>query len=119
MLDDPFERRRAERRYAMNFLDYEIISPEGEIMGRGLARTLNVSASGLLLETGQFFEAGQLLRITLGLENELVQATGQIAYSRPVDDSLCSTGVHFIEFTEAERRIFQHYFEKLGTARGK
>ncbi|NJC87048.1 MAG: PilZ domain-containing protein [Desulfuromonas sp.] len=116
MLDDPFERRRAERRYAMNFLDYEIVSPDGEILGRGLARTLNVSASGLLLETGQFFEAGQLLRITLGLENELVQMTGQIAYSRPIDDNLCSTGVHFIEFADSERRTFQHYFELLSTA---
>lgn len=116
MLDDPFERRRAERRYAMNFLDYEIVSPAGEIIGRGLARTLNVSASGLLLETGQFFEPGQFLRITLGLENELVQVTGQIAHSRPVDDNLCSTGVQFIEFAEAERRIFQHYFELSSTA---
>jgi len=113
MLDDPFERRRAERRYAMNFLDYEILSPEGEIIGRGLARTLNMSVSGLLLETGQFFEAGQFLRITLGLENELVQVTGRVAYSRPIDDSLCTTGVQFVEFAEAERRIFQHYFALL------
>ncbi|MCM2264760.1 MAG: PilZ domain-containing protein [Desulfuromonadales bacterium] len=116
MLDDPFERRRAERRYAMNFLDYEIVSSEGETIGRGLARTLNVSASGLLLETGQFFEAEQLLRITLGLENELVQVTGRVAYSRPIDDSLCTTGVQFVEFAEAERRIFQRYFELLSTA---
>lgn len=115
MLDDPFERRRAERRYAMNFLDYEIVSPTGDILGRGLARTLNVSASGLLLETGQFFEPGQILRITLGLENELVQVTGQVAHSRPIDDSLCSTGVQFVEFSEAERRIFLQYFEQLGS----
>lgn len=113
MLDDPFERRQAERRYTMNFLDYEILSAEGETVGRGLARTLNVSATGLLLETGQFFEAGQALRITLGLKTELVQMVGRVAHSRPLNDNLCSTGVHFVEFTEADRRLFQRYFDTL------
>jgi hypothetical protein len=113
MLDDPFERRRAERRYAMNFLDFEIVSAEGEILGRGLARTLNVSETGLLLETGQFFEPGQLLRITLGLENALVQLTGRVAHSRPCDDDLCTTGVHFVEFDQASLRTYIRYFKAL------
>lgn len=113
MLDDPFERRRAERRYAMNFLDYEIVSPDGETIGRGLARTLNVSASGLLLETGQFFETGQVLRITLGLENDLVQVVGRVVHAEPVDDNLCSAGVQFVEFAENERQTFQLYFQRL------
>ena len=113
MLDDPFERRRAERRYAMNFLDYEIVSPEGETLGRGLARTLNVSETGLLLETGQFFEPGQLLRITMGLENDLVQLTGRVAHSRPRDDDLCTTGVHFVEFDQAKPADFPPLFRDL------
>lgn len=113
MLDDPFERRRAERRYAMNFLDYEILSAEGETIGRGLARTLNISADGLLLETGQFFEAGQPLRITLALARDLVQLLGRVAHSRPLDDNLCGTGIYFVEFSDAERRIYQRYLESL------
>jgi Tfp pilus assembly protein PilZ len=116
MLDDPFERRRAERRYAMNFLDYEIISPKGETIGRGLARTLNVSATGLLLETGQFFELGQLLHITLGLENDLVQLTGRVAHSRPLGDDLCTTGVQFIEFDQTDQETYRHHFEALRKA---
>ena len=59
MSDDLFERRQAERRYALKFLDYEILSSNGEVTGRGLARTLNVSETGLRLETGQFFEPEQ------------------------------------------------------------
>ena len=52
MSDDMFERRQAERRYALKFLDFEVISDRGEVTGRGLARTLNVSETGLRLETG-------------------------------------------------------------------
>jgi len=79
MSDDLFERRQAERRYALNFLDYEVLSATGEVLGRGLARTLNVSENGLRLETGQFFEPGQQLRITLGLDNDLIQVNGQVS----------------------------------------
>lgn len=118
MLNDPFERRRAERRSAMNFLDYEIVSSDGETLGRGLARTLNVSATGLLLETGQFFEPGQLLRITLGLENDLVALTGRVAHSQPLDDDLCSTGVQFVEFAEADQQVFRRHFKMLGQVPG-
>jgi hypothetical protein len=113
MPDDPFEQRRSERRDAMNLLDYEIVSAEGETIGRGVACTLNVSTTGLLLETGQFFEVGQFLRITLELKEELIQLTGRVAHSQPIDDNLCSTGVQFVEFAEAERRLFQIYFEGL------
>ena len=113
MQDDPFERRRTERRYSMNFLDYEIVSPAGETLGRGLARTLNVSTTGLLLETGQFFEPGQLLRITMGLENEIVQLLGKVVHSEPVGDDLSSAGVQFVEFDKDNHLIFQKYFDAL------
>ena len=113
MPDDPFERRRAERRYALNFLDYEIVSTQGETIGRGLARTLNVSATGLLLETGQYFEPGQPLRITLGLANDLVQLLGRVVHAQPVDDDLCSAGVQFVEFDPDERKTYQRFFEAL------
>lgn len=113
MSEDQFEQRRAERRYAKNFLDFEIVSPGGETIGRGLARTLNVSATGLLLETGQFFEPGQQLRITLSLHNQLVQLLGKVIRSQPVDDELCCTGVQFIEFGDEEHSLYQRYFEAL------
>lgn len=116
MSDDLFERRRAERRYALKFLDYEIIAETGEVTGRGLARTLNVSEEGLRLETGQFFDPGQQLRITLGLENDLVQVDGKVVNSQPETDELCTSGVMFLEFNEEDRKTYQTHFEALKDA---
>lgn len=116
MSDDLFERRQAERRYALKFLDYEILSPQGEVTGRGLARTLNVSENGLRLETGQFFEPGQRLRITLGLDNDLVQVNGRVINSQPENDELCSSGVMFLEFDEADRQTYQQHLNALKKA---
>ncbi|MBW2689134.1 MAG: PilZ domain-containing protein [Deltaproteobacteria bacterium] len=116
MSDDLFERRQAERRYALNFLDYEVISDTDVVLGRGLARTLNVSESGLRLETSQFFEPGQKLRITLGLNNELIQVNGRVINSQPETDDLCSSGIMFLEFDEADRRTYQKHFDALKNA---
>ena len=116
MNDDLFERRRAERRYALKFLDYEILSANDEVIGRGLARTLNVSDTGLLIETGQFIEPGQNLRITLGMANDLVQMRGQVMHSGPVDDDLCSAGVMFLVFDQEEQALYQKHLAALKQA---
>ena len=113
MSDDLFERRQTERRYALNFLDYEVISDAGAVLGRGLARTLNVSETGLRLETSQFFEPGQRLRLTLGLDNDLVQVYGRVINSQPENEDLCTSGVMFLEFDKADRRTYQKHFETL------
>lgn len=116
MSNDLFERRRAERRYALNFLDYEIISEADDVLGRGLARTLNVSETGLRLETGMFFDPGQRLRITLGLENDLVQINGRVINSQPENDDLCSSGVMFLELDDADRHTYRKHLNALKLA---
>ena len=113
MSDDTFERRQSERRYALNFLDFEILDAEGVVTGRGLARTLNVSKVGLRLETSHFFDPGQQLRITLGLDNDLIQLTGRVVNSQPEGDDLCSSGVMFIEFSDADMKTYQKHFDAL------
>ncbi len=119
MSDELFERRKTERRYALNFLDYEILGDSGEVSGRGLARTLNVSEDGLRLETGLFFEPGQQLRITLGLDNDLVQVTGRVVNSQPENDELCSSGILFVELADQDRQTYQKHFENLKAALGE
>lgn len=112
MSEDLFERRKQERCYALNFLDYEILSDSG-VIGRGLARTLNVSEDGMRLETGEFFEPGQKLRITLGLDNNLVQVIGRVTNSQPENDDLCSTGLLFIEFEGQDRATYRKHYQAL------
>lgn len=115
MSADLFERRKAERRYALHFLDYETLCDAG-VAGRGIARTLNVSEDGLRLETAQFLEPGQKLRITLGLDNDLIQVTGRVTNSQPENDELCSSGVLFIEFEGRDRDTYRKHYQALKTA---
>jgi hypothetical protein len=113
MSEDLFERRQAARHYSLNFLDYEILSTEGAVIGRGLARTLNLSQAGLRLETGHFFDVGQQLRITLGLKDELVQLVGRVVNSEPIGDDLCNSGIMILELDQGDHDIFKQYFDAL------
>lgn len=113
MADTPVEQRRAARSTDKNFLDYEVISPRGDVVGRGLARTLNVSENGLLLETGQSFATGQTLRITLGLRDELVHLTGSVTHSEGSATELYSSGVCFLAFPEEDRATYRQHLEAL------
>ena len=82
-------------------------------------RTLNVSEDGLRLETGQFFEPGQQLRITLGLDNDLIQVTGQVVNSQPENEEICSSGVLFIELDGQDRETYRKHCETLKTSLGQ
>ena len=113
MADSSVEQRGAARSNDKNFLDYEIISPEGTVVGHGLARTLNVSANGLLLETSQPFDLGQTLRITLGLRDELVQVTGRVAHSEENAAALYNSGVCFLSFPKEDQALFHQHLEAL------
>lgn len=113
MADGPFERRKAKRCYAWHLLDYEIIGDSGEVIGQGLARTLNVGEEGLRLEASEFFEVGQKVRITLGIQNNLVQITGRVVNSIPENNDLCRTGIAFVVFEDYDRQVYQTYFDGL------
>lgn len=115
MNDDLFERRRGERHSSLNLLEYDVIAPDGHVEGMGMARTVNISETGLLLETGAFFEAGQQMRITVSLDNSLVKFTGRVVHSRPLDDDLCSTGVQFVEFQAEDQARFHSCMSRLRT----
>ena len=55
----------------------------------------------------------------LGLDNDLVQINGRVINSQPESDDLCSSGVMFLEFDEADRHTYQKHFTALKSALGK
>jgi len=116
MTESLFERRCAARHSTKTFVDYEIVASDGTTSGRGLARTLNLSATGVLLESGQFFDAGQPLRLTAVLANDLVQITGRVVHSQPISDELCCSGVQFLDLSGSARQAFQHYCASLNNS---
>lgn len=91
------ESRGSTRRDTLNLLDYIILDESGREVDRAMARTLNVSEKGILLETHVSLPPGQELLITIGLRNTLFEFKGRVAHSKTCESNSHCAGVEFID----------------------
>ncbi|MDD2335052.1 MAG: PilZ domain-containing protein [Geobacteraceae bacterium] len=103
--------RRYVRMESLNLLDYVLVDEKGEIVTRAMGRTLNISEKGILLETHLQFEPGQVLLITIGLEEDLVDLKGLVKHAEERDDKTFSAGIEFLEFDGEGSRVLHNYLE--------
>ncbi len=96
------ELRGSKRKDSLNLLDYIVLDESGKELSRAMARTLNVSEKGILLETPTPFDIGQELEITIGLENDLVEVRGRILRCAKTDGEGYNSGVEFLEISPNE-----------------
>ena len=90
------EKRRHIRIDSLN-LSHITVSEEGEVVYQGMGRTLNVSESGILLETKFQIPAGDMLMISIGLEDDLMELKGQVVFSKEKEPGMHETGIEFID----------------------
>ena len=93
------ELRGSKRKDSLNLLDYIVLDESGKELSRAMARTLNVSEKGILLETSTPFDMGQKLEITIGLENDLVEVLGRIVRCTKAEGEGYNSGVEFLEIS--------------------
>lgn len=111
----PQNRRKTSRFASLHFLEYLLRNAAGDIVSRGLGRTLNVSEEGLLLETYVAFVPGQVLTLTLGLEEDLLELQAQVTRVEPGGEGFRVALV--LSGSEAEARaLLQRYLQALKAA---
>jgi hypothetical protein len=104
-----FKTRQSERKDTLNLVDYIVLSKSGQPLNRGMARTLNVSEKGILLETHLAFEKGQELLLTIGLKNNLFELKGKIAHAEEQENDVFAYGVEFIEMHDEGVAILKEF----------
>jgi len=109
------ERRRYIRPEALNLLDYLVVDDQGRPSEYSMARTLNVSKGGILMETHIPLPKGQQVMISLGLKDQLVDMMGRIVYTAN-DAGWHLSGIEFFHVSDNDKRILDSYvtaFHKL------
>jgi hypothetical protein len=79
---DGKERRRHTRIETRNLISHDSIGRKGQIVSRNMGRALNVSLSGILLETMHPIDEEFVSIITIDLENKLIESKGRLIYCR-------------------------------------
>ena len=104
------EQRRHARYDSLNLLHFAMpggIDPEMQ----GMGRTLNVSESGILLETQEPIEPNGTIELTIGLEDNLVTIEGETIHCRPTPDHRYSTGIRFSQMNDNARAVLDRYIQ--------
>jgi len=92
---DAADRRKHVRVETSNLISYESIDKDGEIVFNSMGKALNVSRSGILLETAHLIEAEYVSLRTVALDNNMIKLKGQLIYCRKTDSGLYQCGIRF------------------------
>jgi hypothetical protein len=103
------EKRRHYRINALNLLNYICFDDEGNVTRQGMGRTLNVSESGILLETHVSLDSGFQVTLTIGLEDDLIDIKGKVVFSRPGVEGKYEAGIEFTEKDDAVGYIISEF----------
>jgi hypothetical protein len=108
------EKRKTDRINTLN-LFYILLNDEDTAVHQGMGRTLNLSETGILLETHFPIESGYTVTISIGLAEDLVAVKGKAVHQRQLEDGSIDTGICFVEVTDAAIQVIRKFVQTYGT----
>ncbi len=91
------EQRQCPRISSENKVGYALYNESKVKIDQGTGRTINLSQTGLLLETKKVLNGAYILLITIDLESKKVKVKGRVVTSRYEESSGCYlSGIEFI-----------------------
>ncbi len=105
--------KRKHRRIDSLNLSYVCLDENDNIVKQGMGRTLNVSESGILLETHFPIEMNHRVLVTIGLEEELVDIKGKPVHIKADDKGTYAVGIEFAECDEVSSQLLKNFIESF------
>lgn len=112
------ERREHPRINSLNLLAYVCMNENREIVRQGMARTLDVSEGGILMETNVPIDPQHTVSLTLGLKDELTDVKGKVVHFRTNGNGRFQSGIEFMETQEPTWRVLKKFTEGFRKQQG-
>ena len=103
--------RKYERIPSLN-LSYVCLDENNNIVKQGMGRTLNISESGILLETHFPIESKYLVILTIALEEDLLEIKGKPIHDRANETGKFEVGIEFLEPGHDSIRLLEKFIHK-------
>lgn len=97
-----FVGRGTERVKTEDLLSFILFDAKGNKALEGMARTINISRTGVALEFSVAMDQGLKVELTMGMGAEVVKATGTIRNVNPIEDNKYHIGIEFDFLTEED-----------------
>jgi c-di-GMP-binding flagellar brake protein YcgR len=109
-------KRKHERIQSLN-LSYICIDEDENIVKQGMGRTLNLSETGILLETHFPIELIHVVQLTISLEEDLLDIKGKPVHVRPRDQGKYEIGIQFAELDPSASQIIKKFVNQGGVSK--
>ena len=104
------EKRKHTRISSLN-LSYICLDENEKIVKQGMGRTLNVSESGMLLETHLPVDTKHMVLLTIGLEEDIIELKGKPVHSKKNNKNLYEVGLKFQESDAAVKKTLKKFIK--------
>lgn len=99
------ERRNFPRVNSINLLHYNFFDQREFDKRQGIARTINVSENGILIECGYPFPIHSVLEISLAVGEELIILKGEVVRGMISESDNYYLGLRFQDMSQRSRKI--------------
>jgi hypothetical protein len=106
------ENKRKHQRIPSLNLSYICLDENNNIVKQGMGRTLNISESGILLETHFPIEPKYLVLMTIALKEDLLEIKGKPIHSRSNETGEFEIGIEFLEPNQDSIRLLENFINK-------
>jgi PilZ domain len=107
------DKRKHERIESLN-LSYICLDEDQNIVKQGMGRTLNISESGMLLETHFPIESKHTLQLTISLEEDLLDIKGKPIHIRSVEGGKYQIGIQFQDLGQKSNQMLKKFISDGG-----
>jgi hypothetical protein len=110
------EHRKHHRFDSLNLLHYLCLDRENQSVGQGMGRTLNVSESGIRLETHVPLDTDLVVSLTIGLEDDTVSIRGNVVHVEPKAEGCFEAGIQFFDIEKNALATLKKYIAAFAAA---
>ena len=111
------EDNRKHRRISSLHLSYVCLDEDRNTVKQGMGRTLNLSESGILLETHFPVAAEHTVILSIGLEDRVVDLKGRPVHVRSTDKGVYEVGIEFIDPDEKTLKAVKQFLSSAASDR--
>ena len=109
-------KRKHERIQSLN-LSYICLDEDQNVVKQGMGRTLNISESGILLETHFPIEPKHVIQLTISLEENLLDLKGKPVHVRSIDKGKYEIGIQFVDLDQGACDLLKKFISAGGVSK--
>ncbi|MBN2062610.1 MAG: PilZ domain-containing protein [Deltaproteobacteria bacterium] len=103
------DKRKNKRIDSHNLLAFSCLDENGEVVTQGMGRTLDVSEGGILLETHAPLDPRYSVSLSIGMEEDVMDFIGKVAYTRQKESGDCEAGIQFLDMDAEKARVLRQF----------